>query len=318
MVLTQTDGPAWSFLSRTVLSLRSDCHWVQNLKLKLPCFMESVGFAKDWRMTSLYIIHLYSQSMSEIQKNLTNKYHIFYHTIMYTFDVMNYLFVYLFPSYDIPVWHAIYLLQTSTLCSCLSECERKRCPECVGELWWRLDGKDRMRSLGLCFTPQGASSKFTATLHWRKKITELCQKLTEEKTEKTSVVLMRKSKSLLRLSFKIGLLSQDGLENVHVLARNFQTFKDVWDGGLRQMALCFSRRSVLQKDIFADLVICLHQREELHCKDMYVSNICIMYRSTIIDMYINIRGGMAFHTTSRPEFLSSPSTYWKCGYRTLP
>lgn len=53
---------------------------------------------------------------------------------MYTFDVMNYLFVYLFPSYDIPVWHAIYLLQTSTLCSCLSECERKRCPECVGEL----------------------------------------------------------------------------------------------------------------------------------------------------------------------------------------
>ena len=38
MVLTQTDGPAWSFLSRTVLSLRSDCHWVQNLKLKLPCF----------------------------------------------------------------------------------------------------------------------------------------------------------------------------------------------------------------------------------------------------------------------------------------
>ena len=86
---------------------------------------------------------------------------------------------------------------------------------------------------------------------------------------------MVKSKSLLRLSFKIGLLSQDGLENVHVLARNFQTFKDVWDGGLRQMALCFSRRSVLQKDIFADLVICLHRREELHCKDMYVLNVCI-------------------------------------------
>ena len=33
-----------------------------------------------------------------------------------------------------------------------------------------------------------ASSKFTASSRWRKKITELCQKLTEEKTEKTSAV----------------------------------------------------------------------------------------------------------------------------------
>ena len=76
---------------------------------------------------------------------------------------------------------------------------------------------------------------------------------------------MGESKSLFRLSFKIGLLSQDGLENVHVLARNFQTFKDFWDGGLRQMALCFSCRSILQKDISADLVVCLHRWEELHC-----------------------------------------------------
>ena len=76
MVLTQTDGPAWSFCHEL------SCHCeVIATEFKISSWncrvsMESAGCAKDWRMTSLYIIHLYSQSISEIQKNLTNKYHI--------------------------------------------------------------------------------------------------------------------------------------------------------------------------------------------------------------------------------------------------
>lgn len=64
------------------------------------------------------------------------------------------------------------------------------------------------------------------------------------------------SKHLLRLSFKVRLLSQDRLENAQMLWWDLEAFKDPVDGGQRQLAFHISfNRGMLEKNILADLVI---------------------------------------------------------------
>jgi hypothetical protein len=64
------------------------------------------------------------------------------------------------------------------------------------------------------------------------------------------------SKHLLRLSFKVRLLSQDRLENDQMLWWDLEAFKDPVDGGQRQLAFHISfNRGMLEKNILADLVI---------------------------------------------------------------
>ena len=62
------------------------------------------------------------------------------------------------------------------------------------------------------------------------------------------------SKRLLRLSFKVRLLSQDRLENDQMLWWDLEAFKDPVDGGQRQLAFHISfNRGMLEKNILAGL-----------------------------------------------------------------